>query len=116
MFKFLGKIFRFKSKELEAKLRPNANCPHTGVGEIEISFYTDNTISIELSIKHSRIPTGIELEYYADEKKLGSVLSKNGFGKNYLKLQDSSLDFNVGTKAEIRINGAVMYEGEFRPD
>ena len=116
MFKFLGKIFRFKSKELEAKLHPNANCPHTGAGEIEASFYTDKTISIELSIKHSRVPTGTDLEFYVNGKKLGSVLSKNGFGKKYLKLQDSNLDFNVGTKAEIRINGAVMYEGEFRPD
>ena len=116
MFKFLGKIFRFKSKELEAKLYPNANCPHTGAGEIEASFYTDNTISIELSIKHSRIPTGTKLEFYADGKNLGDVLSKNGFGKKYLKLKNSNLDLNVGSNAEIRINGAVMYEGQFRPD
>lgn len=116
MFKFLGKIFRFKSKELEAKLYPNANCPHTGAGEIEASFYTDSTISIELSIKHSRIPTGTKLEFYADGKNLGDVLSKNGFGKNYLKLQDSNLDLTIGSSAEIRIDNSIMYEGEFKKD
>ena len=116
MFQFLGKIFRIKSKELEAKLQPNANCPHTGVGEIEISFYTDNTAKVELSIKHSRIPSGTELVFFAEGKELGKVTSQNGFAKHYMRLENSTLALDVGSKAEIRINGATMYEGQFRPD
>jgi len=119
MFKLLGKFFRIKSKELEAKLQANANCPHTGVGEIEISFYTDNTAKVELSIKHSRIPSGTELVFFAEGRELGKVISQNGFAKQYIKLENlesNLLNLNVGSKAEIRIDGSVQYEGEFRPD
>lgn len=114
MLKFLSKFIRIKTKELEAKLRPNANCSYAGVGEIEVSYYADNTTKIELSIKHSRIPSGKNLEFYADGKKLGEISSQNGFGKSYLELKDLNLD--VGSSAEIRIDGSVQYEGEFRPD
>jgi len=48
--------------------------------------------------------------------KLLFVLSKNGFGKNYLKLQDSNLDLTIGSSAEIRIDNSIMYEGEFKKD
>ena len=116
MFKFLKKFFRFKSKELEAMLLPNEDCPYTGIGEIEASFYSDKTVSFELSIKHSRIPTGTELEFYASKKKLGTVVSINGSNQNHLKYNSFILDLNAGAKAEIKINNLVMYEGKFRLD
>jgi hypothetical protein len=116
MVTFLKKFFRFKTKEVEAKLRPTAGCTFGGVGEIELGWFTDGSVKAELELKHSSVPDGSEVEFMADGRRLGAAIVQRGFAKAYETLSAESFTVKEGSKAELRLNGDTVYEGFFRPD
>ena len=116
MFGFLSKLFRLKTKELEAKLQPTNDCSFGGVGEIELKVYNDNSAEIELSLKHSGVKDGAKLEFYSAGVVLGNVVSKGGYAKVYKKIAKLNFDISVGSSAELRVDGKVLYYGQFRLD
>lgn len=116
MFGFFKTIFKHKTKELEAKLLPTAECTYGGVGEIEISFYSDGEIKLELSLKHSGVPNQSRLEFYSGNDLLGTAEINGGYAKNYVTLSNRTVDISIGSIAELRINGTTLYGGKFRPD
>ena len=109
MFK---KLFARKLRELEAKLYPV--CSYGGKGELELRWYSDGAIKCELSIEHTTVPSGSNLEFYANKSFVGSVLINEGSGKSYSNLKFS--DVIVGSEAEIRLDGVVLYKGIFELD
>ncbi len=116
MYDFFKKVFRLKTQELEAKLRPTSNCTYGGVGEIEASWFSDGTIEIELSLKHSGVPDSASLEYYANGTPIWSGSSKGGFLKSSERFSGGPVSIQVGSRAELRVDGELLYEGQFRPD
>ena len=116
MIGFLKKFFVIKTSEFEAKLRPTPECTFGGVGEIEVSMFSDERIQLELSLKHSGVPDGARLDFYSGRELLGTVSAQGGYAKSYDKIMDRTLDIANGSPAELRIDGVTLYRGEFRPD
>lgn len=116
MLGFLKKLFVVQTSEFEAKLRPTPECTFGGVGEIEVSMFSDGKIQLELSLKHSGAPDGARLDFYSGAELLGTVTVKGGYAKSYDKLLDRTLDISNGSPAELRMDGVTLYQGEFRPD
>ncbi len=116
MFGFLKKIFRVKTRELEANLYPSPTCTYGGKGEVEISWYSDSSIELELSLKHSGVPDGSEVDFYCGRDKVGTVTVRGGYVKSKEIYHDMDVDIPAGTSAEIRLQGSVIYQGQLQPD
>ena len=116
MLRFFSKFFRIKTKELEAKLLPTAECSFGGVGEIELNFFNDGEIRTELSLKHSGVPDSTNLEFFCDGVLIGTTEVSGGYAKKYETISNRNIKADVGSIAELKINGAVLYKGQFRPD
>jgi hypothetical protein len=116
MLRLLSKFFRIKTKELEAKLFPTPDCSFGGLAEIEAKLFGDNSAELKLSLKHSGVRDGSNLEFYSSGVNLGSAECKGGYAKIYKKVDGLNSKISLGSKAELRIDGKVLYTGEFRPD
>lgn len=116
MIGFLKKILRFKSQELEATLRPTAACSYGGVGEVELEWYSDGRVCAELTLKHAGIPDGSTVEFYCDGRRVGVAVMQGSFARGYETLDAAAFTVKSGAVAEIRLDGVVLYTGQFRPD
>lgn len=113
----LAKIFKTKTIDLEAKLRPIASCTFGGVGEIEIECWSDGTGSIELSLKHAGVPDGTKVEFSANGVPLGNGLTVGGFLKQRISVTERDLpNVKVGDTGAIVIDGQTLYSGTFHRD
>ena len=118
MFKFLAKIFRTKQQELEAKLHPTPQCQFGGVGEVEIEFWSDGVSKLEASVKHTGIPDGAELDVCIRGDKVLSLIVNQGYAKQWLNSGHGVAipAVRIGDQAQLRYQGTVLYQGQFRPD
>ncbi|MCO6430804.1 MAG: hypothetical protein J5J00_08075 [Deltaproteobacteria bacterium] len=118
MLGFLKKILRVKLEELEAKLLPTQQCSFGGAGEIEVKSYSDGSVMLELSLKHTGIASGQKAEFYCSGELVGSAIVQNGYAKNFIRLEPGARKpmMTVGSTAEIRVGGTILYCGTFRPD
>ena len=118
MLDFLKKIFTYKKKELEVKLRPTSECTHGGVAEIEVEYWSDETISYEVSMKHSNFADGTQLEFVSGTRTIATVTTSNGYVKHseYKIAPGQFPDIKIGDEAQVRVNEEVLYKGNFRRD
>lgn len=119
MFGFLGKFFRHKKSEFEAHLRPVADCAYGGIGEIEIETWSDGSMSLEASLKHSSVPDTASLEVYCSGQHVTSLVTSGGYSKQYLDsttVEGLLPQVKTGDDAEFRHRGGVLYKGRFKRD
>lgn len=118
MFEALKKLFRYKRSEVEAHLNPTPECTWGGVGEIEVEVWSDGTVQIEASIKHSGVPDGTELEVCCSGNRVTTLLVNGGYAKVYVSSGDGSPlpEVGIGDDGELRHDGKTLYRGQFRRD
>ena len=104
---FFSKFFKFKTKELEAKLQPVPDCPFGGYAEIELSWFSNGSVTAELELKHSSVPDGTPVEFFADNRRIATTQTSNGFAKMYETLDASSFTVSKGSQGELRMHKAA---------
>ncbi len=118
MLDFLKKIFRFKTKELEANLQPAPGSSHGGRAEVEVEFWSDGEMQIEASVKHSGLPDGTKLDVNCGGRTVATLTVMGGYAKQMVKPSPMSQPpaIDVGDQADMSSNGTVIYSGTFRRD
>ncbi|MDH3583301.1 MAG: hypothetical protein OER86_03720 [Phycisphaerae bacterium] len=120
MLNLLKKIFRIKLRELEAKLDPTPDCTHGGRGEVEIESWSDGSVGLEVSIKHTGLPDGTQLEVICGGEAVSAITVRGGYAKEKITFtpedQTTLRDCKSGDEAEMQQDGQALYRGTFRRD